>query len=315
MLHNNTLITENNNVFINCSRNNYHYDPVNNLNFSNYITTKNIRLSWGYNSIDCEYKNNMINIAIYFEEPNFLIYNDIDYSSNNYDIKLTLCKYTANEFNEKYKNTNKKCFHVFFPIDEILLTNNLWNKYNYNLGCYVPNWKQNNIIYTGHEISPFVKDIKKLMNNYNNYKIDMPSYISKMDAYLHSKIAIVHNILFFENEKDHENVKNKLPVFKNDNYVNGISKNNIPQLKSRLFEAASSQCIILCYRDDFNLIEDYFTKGEDFFYFHSIEHLENLIQKILSDYNNYAYIGLNAYNKWKNNYTLKHFCDKFINIY
>lgn len=242
------------NLFMSCSKNNYHYDPINNLNFNNYITTKNIRLVWGCDSIKCEYKDNMINIAIYFEEPNFLIFNDIDNCSDNYDIKLTLCKYTSKEFNEKYKHTNKKCFHVFFPIDEILLTNNLWNKYNYNLGCTVPYWKNNNIIYTGHELSPFVKDIKKLMNNYNNYKIDMPSYISKMDTYLHSKIAIVHNMLFIDNKQDLENVKIKLPILKNEN--------NIPQLKSRVFEAACSQCIILCYRDESNVIEDYFKKGK-----------------------------------------------------
>lgn len=297
------------NKLIKCCSNNYHYDPVNNLDFVNYITTKNIRLAWGLDSIKYDYIKDMINIAVYFEEPNFLIFHDIDNCKDNYDIKLTLCKYTAKEFNNKYANDNKRCINTYFPVDEKLLKDNLWNKYNYDLGCDIPHWKCHNVIYTGHEISPFIMDIKKLIINYNNYKIDMPTYMTKMDIYLHSKIAIVHNLLFINNDDVLNNIKHKLPEFNYDKYK------NIPQLKSRVFEAASSQCIILCYKDDFNVIEDYFTKGEDFIYFNSIEHLDNLIKKILSDYNNYAYLGLNAFNKWKNNYTLRHYCDKYINIY
>ena len=300
-----------NSLVVNCTDNNYIYDPVRYLNFHNYITSKNIKVSWGLDSIKTNYINNMINISVYFEEPNFLGFQDVDHCYNNYDIKLTLCKYTSDEFNKKNINkTNKKCYNVFFPIDTLYLKNNLWDKYNYKFGECVPYWKNINVVYLGHEIYKLITEFKKIMNKYNNnYILSAPDYLSKMDSYLHSKIAIVHNILIHQDSNNDifKNIKSKLPVFK--------YKDNIPQIKSRLFEAASSECIILCYRDDYNLIEDYFKEGEDFIYFDSSEHLDKLIKIILDDYEKYSYIGLNAYKKFINNYTLKHFCDKFINIY
>jgi len=300
-----------NSLVVNCSDNNYKYDPVKYLNFNNYITSKNIKISWGLDSIKSKYNNNMINIVVYFEEPNYLGIQDIDYSCDNYDIKLTLCKYTSQEFNKKNINKlNKKCYNVFFPIDTVYLKNNLWNKYNYKLGTCIPYWKKINVVYIGHEMYKLITEFKQIMNKYNNnYILSVPDYLSKMDSYLHSKIAIVHNILICQDNNNDifKNIKSKLPIFKD--------KDNIPQIKSRLFEAASSQCIILCYRDDYNLIEDYFKEGEDFIYFDSSEHLDKLIKIILDDYEKYSYIALNAYKKFINNYTLKHFCDKYINIY
>ena len=295
------------NVIINRSLNNYKYDPVKYLNFNEYITTKNVKFSWGLESIIPEYIKNLVNIVVYFEEPNFLDVNEIDHCSNNYDIKLTLCKFTSEEFNKKH--IDKKCYNVFFPIDILYLKNNLWDKYqNYNIGTCIPYWKNINVIYTGHDVNVLIQEFKKIINKYNNCIMKIPDYLSKMDAYLHSKIAIVHNLLFYENENNTiQNIKTKLPVFKD--------KNNLPQLKSRVFEAAFSQCIILCYKDEYNTIEDYFKEGEDFIYFNSTEHLEQLIPIILKNYNKFVNIGLNAYQKCFNNYTLKHFCDKFINIY
>jgi glycosyltransferase involved in cell wall biosynthesis len=302
------------NVIINCTLNNYKYDPLNYLNFREYITTKNVKFSWGLESLMPEYIKNLVNIVVYFEEPNYLHKNQIDCCCDNYDIKLTLCKFTSEEFNKKY--INKKCYNVFFPIDTLYLKNNLWDKYNYNFGDCVPYWKNINVIYTGHDLSILVDEFKKTMNKYNNnHTLNIPDYLSKMDSYLHSKIAIVHNLLFFNDSNNDmfKNIKSKLPIFKDE--VTTSTEKYIPQLKSRLFEAASSQCIILCYRDNYNLIEDYFKEDEDFIYFDSSEHLDKLIKIILDDYEKYSYIALNAYKKFMNNYTLKHFCDKYINIY
>lgn len=282
---------------------NYQFDPVRNLNFKDYITTKNVRLSWGINSLECDYEKDYINIAVYFEEPNFLIFHSIDCMSKCYDIKLTLCKYTANKFNKMYKN--KKCYNVFFPIDTVFIKNELWNKYNYDLEKK-PTWKNINVLYTGGGHDSLIDNFFNIMKKYNNNKnVHIPTYLCKMDAYLHSKIAIVHNLLFFKDTP--EKVWEQIPEFS--------GKKILPQLKSRVFEAACSQCIILCYKDDYNTIEDYFIPGEEFLYFKDNNELENIIEKILENYDNYVHIAKNAYNKFMDNYTLKHFCDKYINIY
>jgi glycosyltransferase involved in cell wall biosynthesis len=284
-------------------KDNYIYDPVRNLNFDRYKLSNKVRVSWGIDSLKCNYEKGYKNISIYFEEPNFLLFHEVDHLSENYDVKLTLCKYSSNEFNKK--NSNKKSYNVFFPIDTILLKEKIFDKYDYNLGTQIPTWKNINVLYTGNDNFNIVYYFKHIMNNYNEKKIEIPTYLSKMETYLHSKIAIVHNILLCT-EGD-ETIWDKVPVFKG-NYI-------IPQLKSRVFEAACSQCIILCLKDNYNIIEDWFTPEEDFLYFSSKNELENLIVEILNNYEKYAFLGFNAYNKFMNNYTLQHFCDNYINIY
>jgi hypothetical protein len=271
-------------------KDNYIYDPVRNLNFDRYKLSNKVRISWGINSLETKYEQGYTNIAIYFEEPNFLLSHEVDHLSENYDVKLTLCKYSSNEFNKK--NT-KKSYNVFFPIDTILLKEKIWDKYNYNLGTQIPTWKNINVLYTGNDHFNIIYHFKHIMNKYNEKNIEFPTYLSKMETYLHSKIAIVHNILLFM-EGD-EIVWDKVPEFKG-NYI-------IPQLKSRVFEAACSQCIILCLKDDYNVIEDWFTPNEDFLYFSSKNELDNLIVEILNNYEKYAFLGFNAYNKCMNTYT------------
>lgn len=285
-------------------KDNYIYDPVRNLNFDRYKLSNKVRVSWGIDSLKCNYEKGYKNISIYFEEPNFLLFHEVDHLSENYDVKLTLCKYSSNEFNKK--NSTKKSYDVFFPIDTILLKEKIWDKYKYNLGTLVPTWKNINVLYTGNDNSSVILDLKNIMKKYNENKcIEFPTYLSKMETYLHSKIALVHNCLFLS--EGHEHLWDKIPEFK-DNYV-------IPQLKSRLFESACSQCIILCCKDNYNVIEDWFTPNEDFLYFSTKDELEKLIEDILNNYEKYAFIALNAYNKFINNYTLKHFIEKYINKY
>lgn len=292
-------------MLISCFENNYSFDPIRFLDFSNYNISENVRLAWGLNSIKIKRLNNYINIAIYFEEPNFLYYHNLFDYSENYDIKLTLCKFSSIYFNKTYKNENKKSYYVFFPIDTIIIKKYIWDKYKYNLGVSIPYWKNINVMYIGNDVSDLTKNFKYRVEKYNNCYIDIPTYFSKMEILLHTKIAIVHNLLFL-NEINNENIY-VIPEFKD--------KKIIPQLKSRTFEAAFSQCIILCYKDEYNIIEDYFKPNEDFIYFETLEQLDILIQNILSNYEKYSYISQNAYYKFINNYTLKHFCDKYINIY
>ena len=60
----------------------------------------------------------------------------------------------------------------------------------------------------------------------------------------------------------------------------------------------------MCKRDHWNIIEDYYTPGEDFIYFNENSELEGLIKDILNNYKDYEHIIENAYNK-SLNYTSK----------
>ena len=77
-----------------------------------------------------------------------------------------------------------------------------------------------------------------------------------------------------------------------------------PQFKQRVHESAFSRSLILCKRDYWNIIEDYYEPGVDFIYFNHNSELEALIKDILNNYSDYETIIENAYNK-SLNYTSK----------
>jgi hypothetical protein len=82
-----------------------------------------------------------------------------------------------------------------------------------------------------------------------------------------------------------------------------------PQIKSRIFEASIMRCIMLVYKDKYNIIEDYFEENTDFLYFENETQLNEIIEKILTNYDSYKYLAENAFNKTFNNYTTKNLVD------
>ena len=86
----------------------------------------------------------------------------------------------------------------------------------------------------------------------------------------------------------------------------------MPQIKTRIFEAALSKSIILHKLDEWNAIEDWYTENEDFIYFSDEADLIDKINEINKNYDGYKYIAENAYNKTINNYTTEHFVERYI---
>ncbi|MBN1381135.1 MAG: glycosyltransferase family 1 protein [Deltaproteobacteria bacterium] len=70
-----------------------------------------------------------------------------------------------------------------------------------------------------------------------------------------------------------------------------------PQIKSRIHELALCKTLILCQRDLWNLIEDYYLPGKEFIYFDSIDDLNTIIPAILDEYDSYKDVIENAYKK------------------
>jgi hypothetical protein len=76
-----------------------------------------------------------------------------------------------------------------------------------------------------------------------------------------------------------------------------------PQIKTRLHELALCKTLILCHRDPWNLVEDYYEPGQDFIYFENVHDLNKIIPEILANWDSYQGIIDNAYRKVSNYFT------------
>jgi UDP-N-acetylglucosamine 2-epimerase len=133
----------------------------------------------------------------------------------------------------------------------------------------------------------------------------------KMQTFATVKITLAHNILDFH-PTGFTIINNLMKeCFPIDTWTPGT----IPQVKSRMFEAAIMKCIILVYKDNTSLIEKYYEPGVDFLYYKTEDECNELIEKILQNYDDYKYIAENAFNKTINNYTTKHLVDMIQNYF
>lgn len=292
---------------------NYAFDPQRVYDFSEHMhKLTGISLYYGYTPTDGVDKVHDTNLKVCFivEYPNsFYITRDdvglnIHKNNDNYDLVFSICPYTCKLLNEKF-NTNKYK-PIFFPL--------MPYKYDEVERIYP-------VFYSGHIFSnvPIIHAIDTVINNYLGFSTysglksliaepSINSYYRKLNIYSRTKICIAHNVLYKPSipEIDHyltDELYNKhLPWQTNSDIYT-------PQIKSRVFEGAMMGCILLVYRDNYNLIETYFTENEDFIYFTDQSDLESKIDLILRNYDDYKYLAKNAQTKFYNNYTLEHFVD------
>ena len=259
-------------------------------------------------------------VRLEFEEPNkFFIPENFDVYDGDFHKVLTLCPFTA-----KYLNNYQKAERrvpIFFPFNE----------------AFIPpkSEKQYDIIYTGHLHSkPFIQDMKSISKF--NYRLVSNSahflvtdrgvgYKEKLDLISQSKITLTHNVLY-------PTVRHILNVWKYPEWrqngafsdfplgVFGLLRRLLngpaieaPQLKSRIFEAAFCRSLILCKKDKFNVIEKYFTPGEEFVYYDE-GNLVGTVKKILRNYDGYLPVIDKAYNRAVSQYTTAAFFEKYLKV-
>lgn len=154
--------------------------------------------------------------------------------------------------------------------------------------------KKVDVIYTGFAGGAHVDEIINEIVKFNyrfasfgghpritNYNV---SYIEKINLIAKSKIYPLHNSV----------------------------GNGTPQIKTRPFEAAFCKALILCKKDSWNIIEEWFEPNKEFLYYSNGEELNKLISTVLADYENYLPIIEAAHNKAVNNYTTRHFIEKYL---
>jgi hypothetical protein len=249
-----------------------------------------------YEGFVCD--ENKEKVAVTFEEPNFCVVEGPHASLHQKaDTILTLCPYTAELFDNRT--------FVFFPFSE----------------DWIPPQMEKNIdvSYFGSfpQALPWQSYIQNVFTKYNfrfgHYSMgNVPrcSYKDKILMLASSKVAVVHG-LCSPNPNDAERYLS-FPKGRENKAFSHLDKGLMPQIKSRMFEAAFSKCVILCQRDPWNPIEYFFTPNEDFMYFDDEEDLDKKLDHIINHYNEFDYMRENAYNKSISNYTTKHFVEKYL---
>jgi len=255
-----------------------------------------------------------------FEEPNkFFIPEDFDAYDADFHKVLTLCPFTAEYFNKRQGVERR--VPIFFPFNEEFTPPVSEKRYD--------------IIYTGH-LHP--KSIMRDMNTISrfNYRLVSNSdhelvtdrgvgYEEKLSLISQSKITLTHNLLY-------PTVRHVLNVWKYPGWranrafsdiprgLMGLAKRlltgpeiEVPQLKSRIFEAAFSRSLILCRKDNFNIIEKYFTPGEEFVYYEDGGLVET-VNKILANYDAYLPVINRAYKRAAEQYTTAAFFEKYLKV-
>ena len=259
-------------------------------------------------------------VRLEFEEPNkfFIPENFEAYDGDFYKV-LTLCPFTADYLN-KYQKAERRV-PIFFPFNEAFIPPKREKHYD--------------IIYTGHLNSkPFIQDMKsisrfnyRLVSNSEHFLVTNRGvkYSEKLDLISQSKITLTHNILY-------PSVRHILNVWKypewkrNDAFSDfplgflGLLRRLLkgppiqaPQLKSRIFEAAFCQSLILCKKDKFNVIEEYFTPGEEFVYYEE-GNLVDTVNKVLRNYDAYLPVIEKAYSRAVLQYTTASFFEKYLKV-
>jgi len=237
-------------------------------------------------------------VVLTLEEPNFCVGDGPQaVLHERADTILTLCPYTASLFGNREA--------VFFPFNEDWIPE--------------PTDKVYDIAYFGS--FPWHVPWHSFMENVvfkHNYRYghytsgNMPhcTYADKIKTFSQSKIALTHGLCSLNPGDAHRYIS--YPRGAHNGAFSHLEQGQMPQIKSRMFEAAFSRSLILCYRDPWNPIENFFTPNIDFMYFDNENDLREKVEYILNHYNEFDVMRSSAFEKAQNTYTTKHFVERYL---
>ena len=219
---------------------------------------------------------------------------------NTFDLIFGQCPY-FNEWREKYFDSPKR-IHTFTPFDATQ--------------TFPSENKEIDVYWTGtSKAGTFIDTMQSTVSKFNHRIVNLRtsgnraiSHEEKLKLNGKSKISVTYALLFMKNE-----MEMKVSHFKECEAFKDYDKSgHIPQMKTRVYEAAFSKSIILHLKDSWNVIEKWFEPEKEFLYYDNEHDLEEKIHHILNNYGDYYHIAENAYNRAINNYTTQHFIDKYI---
>lgn len=223
------------------------------------------------------------------------------------------CPYTTSWYNKFYKN---KIQYIAMCMNETLIPKSFEKHYDIcYIGCIADHIIQECIdiiskfkykFVTRREIA---EDIQS--NLITDFRVSMQT---KLNIISQCKISVCYNMLFLEPR--HFNVFLKQPNIQHhgafpdfEKSLNKIHyKANLPQFKMRCHEAAAGKSLILCQKDPWNLIENYYEPNKEFIYFENNEELYIKILDILDNWDYYQTIAETAHQKLLKYYLRPRFC-------
>jgi len=196
-----------------------------------------------------------------------------------------ICPFTV-EWSNKITNTDKwKC--VFYPWQPSIVPVNFEKKYDV---CFVGGI---------HSQEHF--DALQVIKKFNYRFISQSPFAEptdinisnkeKLDLIAQCKIVVCFNLLYLKEDHWHFAMNNyNLAGNMAFNHPRAIGTVNptytAPQFKSRSHEAASGKSLILCKKDEWDLINYYYDE-DSFVFFDQVDDLESTISNILENYQNY----------------------------
>lgn len=275
----------------------YDFDKFKNNNDFLFIDSPQV-----FTDIPKEIFNQKI-VYLELEEPNRFFVNVDWFHHFEYDKFFSkifsICPFTTKWFKEMH---NIERTHVFIPIAH--------KEQNFN--------KIYDIMYAGHIYPGDIENDVSIIKDFN-YRIvsntdhllvtnKSASHEDKLKLISESKISLIHNLLY--PTKDHIDFIKTIPFYEKNEAFSLLDKGVVPQIKGRVFESALCKTLMLCQKDPWNVIENYFKPNEDFIYYDK-NNAKEQIQDILNNYDNYLPIIENAYKKGLN-YTTDSFYEKYL---
>ena len=221
-----------------------------------------------------------------------------------FDEIYSICPYTVKWLNSMYGVDRYK--YIFYPFNKRYISPNKVKSYDV---IYHGNIHCQEHIDCLEVISKFNhRYISQRNNQYSKYITDQNiPYREKLNKIAQSKISVCYNFCPIR-PQDINPIQSYQSWNTNEAFSEVGKKNIFPQFKgARMHEAAISKTLNLVYRDRWNVVEDWYTPDKEFIYFDNKQDLENKIQDILGNWDDYQYIINNAYNR-----AMKYTTDEFI---
>jgi hypothetical protein len=139
---------------------------------------------------------------------------------------------------------------------------------------------------SSHNFNNFPK-LASLVTDYN------VTSEQKWDLLNKSKVTFGCNLLF--TNEHHREVVRSYDSWEKNKAFEWLDSGMVPQMKTRMVEAAAAKTLMLVAKDNWNVIEHWFSPGHDFLYFDTPRHLKEILPEILNNYEKYWHIVENAH--------------------
>lgn len=295
----------------NNQRLNYEFDPALNFGFEKHSV--DLGFTFVISISKPEAIREIKGRAFYFdlEEPNRFFVNAWNAEGiRGWDRYLTIDPFSHEFFNDKESRVGDS---VFIPTDPDKVPP-------------ISHKKKYDLVYTGHLVSADL--VKTLMELSRKLKVAVVSnsnhplvthkglnYVEKLEVISNSRAALIHNVLW-PSSSHIKTLKSGIPLWREHGAFRHLknrglfSSQVVPQLKSRLFEAAFCGAVPIVLRDDWRLAERFFparlvpTIG--------LTNVPQDISEILASGSELTALGREARELAFQNFTTGHFIEKFL---